>query len=121
MFCTKCGAQIPDNAQSCPQCQEQLQKTQLSQPAVPMQTAKPVEIKSGLVQAILVTLFCCLPFGIVAIVYAAKVSGLVAAGDIAGAQESARKSNMWSWASFIVGLVGSVVYILISILLAAPR
>ncbi len=120
MFCTKCGAQIPDDAQACPHCQEQLQKTQLSQQAVPplMQATKPLEIKSGLVQAIIVTLLCCLPFGIVAIVYAARVSGLVAAGDIAGAQESARKSNMWSWASFIVGLVGSVVYILVSILLA---
>jgi len=37
------------------------------------------------VQAILCTLFCCLPFGIVAIVFAAQVDGKLAAGDYNGA------------------------------------
>ncbi|OQA80645.1 MAG: Interferon-induced transmembrane protein [Lentisphaerae bacterium ADurb.Bin242] len=119
MFCSKCGAQIPDDAQSCPQCQESVQKANPPQPAASAQ-AKPVEIKSGLVQAILVTVFCCLPFGIVAIVYGARVSGLVAAGDISGAQEAARKSNMWSWLSFAIGLLSYAAYIFFSFL-AAPR
>lgn len=105
MFCSQCGKEIPENAQSCPQCQ--------SQP--PVAPANRVEVKSGLVQAILVTLFCCLPFGIVAIVYAARVSGLVAAGDFAGAQEAARKSNMWSWISFGAGLVANIILIIINV------
>lgn len=105
MFCSQCGKEIPENAQSCPQCQ--------SQP--PVAPANRVEVKSGLVLAILVTLLCCIPFGIVAIVYAAKVSGLVAAGDIAGAKEAARKSNMWSWISFGVGLVANIIMIIINV------
>ena len=38
-------------------------------------------IPNYLVQAILTTLFCCLPFGIVAIVYAAQVNTKIEAGD----------------------------------------
>ena len=42
-------------------------------------------IPNHMVWAILTTLFCCLPFGIVSIVHAARVDSLSAAGDIAGA------------------------------------
>jgi len=106
MFCSQCGKEIPENAQSCPQCQSQS----------PLTAADREDIKSGLIQAILVTLFCCLPFGIVAIVYAAKVSGLAEAGDIAGAKEAAKKSNMWSLVSFGIGLAGNIIMILIKVL-----
>ena len=41
---------------------------------------------NNLVLGILVTIFCCLPFGIVSIIYASKVDGLAMAGDIAGAR-----------------------------------
>lgn len=117
MFCSQCGKQIPDDTQSCPECQASSLKMDSAGPAVA--PANRVEVKSGLVQAILVTLFCCLPFGIVAIVYAARVSGLAAAGDIAGAQEAARKSNTWAWVSFGVGMVGNIIAILINILAAS--
>ena len=50
-------------------------------------------IANHLVWAILVTLFCCLPLGIVAIVYAAKVDSLAAAGQYAQAQEAADKAK----------------------------
>lgn len=106
MFCSQCGKEIPENAQFCPECQLKVA------PA----PANRVEVKSGLVQAILVTLLCCLPFGIVAIVYAAKVSRLVAEGDIAGAQEAAKKSSMWSWISFGVGLVVQIIAFIINLI-----
>ena len=41
----------------------------------------PSNIPNYLVQAILVTIFCCLPFGIVAIVFAAQVNSALAAGN----------------------------------------
>ncbi|MEZ5463583.1 CD225/dispanin family protein [Dokdonella sp.] len=63
-----------------------------------------VHVGNNLVWAILATIFCCLPTGIVAIVYAAQVDGKVSAGDTAGARESARLSAIWSWVSFGVGL-----------------
>ena len=54
-------------------------------------------VPNYLVQAILVTLFCCLPFGIVAIVYAAQVNGRVQAGDTQGAISASQSVKMWSW------------------------
>lgn len=53
-------------------------------------------VPNHLVWAILATLFCCLPLGIVSIVYAAQVDGRRAAGDIAGARELADKAKMWA-------------------------
>ncbi len=50
------------------------------------------QIPNHLVWAILATLFCCLPGGIVSIVYAAQVNGKIAAGDIAGARDSSDKA-----------------------------
>ena len=67
--------------------------------------APGTKIPNYLVQAILVTLCCCLPGGIVAIVYAAQVNSKQTAGDIAGAQESSNKAKMWCWISFGVGIV----------------
>lgn len=55
-----------------------------------------VYVPNNLVWAILTTLFCCLPLGIVSIVYAAQVDGKRAAGDIAGARNAARKAGMWA-------------------------
>ena len=54
----------------------------------------PVEpIPNYLVQAILATLFCCLPFGIVWIVFAAQVNSRAAAGDVQGAQVASQKAG----------------------------
>jgi hypothetical protein len=63
------------------------------------------QVPNYLVQAILVTIFCCLPFGIVSIVFAAQVNGKVAAGDVAGAREVSNKARTWAWVSFWLGLV----------------
>jgi len=63
------------------------------------------DVPNYLVQAILTTIFCCLPLGIVSIVYAAQVNGKVVAGDRAGALESSRLARMWAWISFGTGFV----------------
>jgi phage FluMu protein Com len=70
------------------------------------------DIPTYLAQAILCTLFCCLPFGIVAIVYAAQVSGKVAAGDYRGAQVSSANARTWCWVSFLCGIIPTVLYVL---------
>ena len=69
-------------------------------------------VPNYLVWAILATLFCCLPFGIVAIVYAAKVDGMLAGGDYHGAVEASNKAKMWSWVSFGIPVVFGVLYFL---------
>lgn len=62
-------------------------------------------VPNYLVWAILVTIFCCLPFGIPAIVYAAKVNGKLECGDYAGALEASKNAKTWIWVAFIVGLL----------------
>ncbi len=68
----------------------------------------PPHVPNHLVWAILVTIFCCLPFGIVSIVYAAQVNGKLLAGDVAAARDSSEKAKTWAWVSFGVGIVLSV-------------
>ena len=72
----------------------------------------PAQIPNYLVPAILVTLFCCVPFGIISIVYAAQVNGKVALGDIEGALRTSRSAKKWAWISFGVGLVITVGWII---------
>ena len=62
------------------------------------------------------TIFCCLPFGIVAIVFAAQVNGKLQAGDINGAMESSRKAKMWSWLGFGIGLGIGLIYLVLMLL-----
>ncbi len=109
MNCTKCGAPNADNAVTCVQCGAALQ------PSAP--AAAPAQnIPNYLVQSILVTIFCCLPLGIAAIIFAAQVNGKVQAGDIPGAMESSRKAKMFCWIAFGIGLAGVVIYLLMMVL-----
>ena len=55
--------------------------------------------------SIFVTVMCCMPFGIVGIVYAAQINSKQAVGDYLGAAESANKSKMWCWIGFGIGAV----------------
>ena len=68
-------------------------------------------IPNYLWQSIVVTILCCWPFGIPAIVYAAKVDGLVSRGQYAEAREASNKAKMWAWISFGAAIVGIVLYI----------
>jgi hypothetical protein len=75
-----------------------------------------VSVPNNLVFAILVTVLCCLPTGIAAIVYAAQVNGKLAAGDIAGAQQASKNAKMWCWISLGAGLLVCVLYALLIML-----
>lgn len=79
---------------------------------VPPKPQSPVtkSPKSWLVESILVTLFCCLPFGIAGIINAAKVESRFYAGDVGGAIRASEEAEKWTKISFWIGLVISVVY-----------
>ncbi len=62
-----------------------------------------------LVWAILSTILCCLPLGIVSIVKATQVNTKLLAGDMAGAQQASADAKKWA---IITAVVGIVVYIL---------
>jgi hypothetical protein len=57
-----------------------------------------------LVWAILSTILCCLPFGIVSIVYAAQVNTKWQTGDYEGAKASSKNAKIWAWVAFGVGI-----------------
>lgn len=63
-----------------------------------------------LVWAILCTIFCCLPFGIVSIVYASKVDGLWYAGEYEEAEDAASKARTWFWLSFASAILLAILY-----------
>lgn len=109
MYCRKCGNQNDDNAFKCVECGEILQPIQQAGVSLPY-------VPNYLVQSILVTLFCCVPFGIVSIVYAAQVNGKLAGGDYVGAVESSKKAKMWCWVSFGIGLGWIVIWLFFGIL-----
>jgi hypothetical protein len=72
-----------------------------------------------LVHAILSTLLCCLPLGVVAIVFASQVDSKWNAGDVNGAMEASRKAKLFSMISAGIGLVGIVLYVILVVLGAA--
>ncbi|MDR2281505.1 MAG: CD225/dispanin family protein [Gordonia sp. (in: high G+C Gram-positive bacteria)] len=76
------------------------------------QGAPGVEPDNNLVWAILATVLCCLPLGIVSIVKSTSVSKLWAIGDYAGAQraaDDAKKFAIWSAALGVVWIVLMVI------------
>ena len=87
--------------------------------AQPMGQAYHGDIPTYLWQSIAVTLLCCLPGGIVAIVYASKVDGLKTSGNIPAAQAASKSAKTWCFASFGIGLVVTVLYIVLNVLVVA--
>ena len=74
-------------------------------------------IPNYLVQAILVTLCCgCWPLGIVAIVQAAKVNGLIAQGDYEGARRASESAKMWCIITFVISLISVPAWIALQIM-----
>ncbi len=75
-----------------------------------------IKPETYMVWAIIATLLCCLPIGIVAIVHANKVDTLWTQGDKAGAKKASDNAKMWCFISAGAGLLVSLLYILIIIL-----
>ena len=77
--------------------------------------ARPPMPDTYMVWAVLVTVFCCLPFGIVSIVKASQVSSLYSQGryqEAVAASEAAKKWAIWS---AVAGVVISIMVIVLQI------
>lgn len=73
--------------------------------------------ETHLTGAILCTIFCCVPFGIVAIVKASQVEGLYNQGKYDEAEEMSESAQKWINTSIIVGIISAVLYIFAQIIL----
>ena len=129
MICNNCRHQIDDNSKFCPDCgapieapaQNPPQQTTVYNQAQngqniygqPAYSAPPPPVNQTpyLIWAILVTIFCFLPLGIPAIVYAAKISSALSAGNYQLAVDSAKKSKMFSIIGACIGAALIIIWI----------
>ena len=79
----------------------------------------PPKPENYLVWAILSTVCCCLPFGIVSIVYAAKVDSLYTSKQYEAALEASGKDKMWAHIAAGSGVAVGIIYGLLSVSRAA--
>ncbi len=79
----------------------------------------PQNIQNYLWQSIVVTVLCCLPLGIPAIVYATKVNNALMQGDTDAARKASDNAKMWCIISLVCGIVGGLGYIVVMALAAA--
>ncbi len=70
---------------------------------------------NNLVWAILTTILCCLPFGIVSIVKATQVNSLWAQGQTAEAQAAADAAKKWAIISAVLGVIAIVLSIILAV------
>ncbi|MGH3968721.1 MAG: CD225/dispanin family protein [Mycobacterium sp.] len=68
---------------------------------------------NNLVWAILTTVFCCVPLGIVSIVKSTQVSGLWGQGRFAEAQQSADDAKKWAIWAAIIGAIFHLIWIIV--------
>jgi hypothetical protein len=64
---------------------------------------------NNLVLAI-ISLLCCWPVGIPAVIFAAQVNGKWASGDQAGAVEASAKARKFAIIALVLGIVSTVIY-----------
>lgn len=77
---------------------------------------RPPMPKTYMVWSIIAILLCCFIPAIVAIIYSSQVNSKYYSGDYEGAERASRNAQIWIIISFVLGLVGSTLYIPIMII-----
>ena len=104
MFCQKCGIDLGESQESlCPECKEK---------------SLQLEIKDYTVYSVLSMVFCCVPFGVVSLIYSSKSAQLVKDGKTSEAMEMSQKAKTWAIAAAITGFILTLIYITYDILSA---
>lgn len=106
-YCSRCGTANNEANEFCTHCGSGLQSTNYPPPG--RNDYQPQYVPNYLIHSILVTIFCCLPFGIPAIVYAAKVNTRLEVGDYEGAVEASNSAKTWYITSLWVGLAVNII------------
>jgi hypothetical protein len=87
----------------------------MSQNWTPPPAGGSATVPNYMVPAI-ISIFCCWPLAIPAIIFAAQVNNKVAAGDVAGAQDSSKKAKMFSFIAIGLGVLGILIYVAMMVL-----
>lgn len=115
--CPECQAQISDAAKFCPYCGKPVVQAPPVAPSVtPSVTpsnAQNTKVcpETHLAKAIVLTILCCWPFGIPAIVNAAAVTSEFASGNYEAALQKSENAKKWCNYTIIAGVVFWVIYV----------
>ena len=111
IVCPVCGLPNRQDSKFCGNCGRELEWDAYGQQGGPERRSSSYEaggaapvVSNHLGKAILATLFCFWPTGIVSIVFAARVNGKLKKGDLQGAIECSRKAKIWACVSFVLGI-----------------
>ena len=119
--CPDCGAISAGTPMSCPKCGAPLANQQANIPNAPISQTFPASAQqpfagqhlrpdNHLTLAIITTILCCLPLGIVSIVKANKVNSLFEAGQYEMAELTANEAQNWSIAGIVITIIGYIIY-----------
>lgn len=103
----------PFHQQAQPQPQPQPQPAYQYNQQPQADEQKPARPNNNLVLSIITLACCCLPLGIVSLIYAVKVNDKYNAGDYDGAVDAANKARNWAIGGIIGGFLVQVVYIVL--------
>ncbi len=76
-----------------------------------METNQPTRPNNYLALAIVSTILCCIPAGIVSIVYSTKVNSEYDKGNYQAAENASKNAKTWGFVAVGVALVGWIIYI----------
>lgn len=114
-FCSQCGANVPENVNQCPQCGAAMNAAPQNNipqgnpyQAYPQGTAPTGQMNTGLlVWSIISLVLCCLPLGIVALVFTINAKNAPTAEEEAKKLQTAKICNI---VSLVLGVVGIILY-----------
>ena len=119
-FCSKCGSSLETGTQQATvdeqpkssyaetqqaTVHEQPENPYAYKPSPTQQQAPSMMPPTYLWQSIVVTILCCLPLGIPAIVFATQVQSQFLSGDIEGARSASNKAKNFCIWSLVLGII----------------
>ena len=133
MVCKECGNRVPRGAVICLNCGVPLPgtspmpgATQAPAPTPPVASAPATaqgaaKTPNYLAGAILVTFCCCMPPGIVAMIYAVQVNSKLGVGDVQGAAAASKKAKAWLLWGIALGIVANVCFLIFAAMTDMPE
>ena len=115
MYCEYCGNQIAPNSGFCPCCGAKLNGNPQGAGAQMNYNGTRPQLNTWLIPAILVTVLCCMPFGLVSVIFATKANNALNTGNYQQAQIDSERAKIWFFVALVLGFISTVLYVLATI------